>query len=166
LLDVGCSIGCTIKAAIDMGFDAYGYDINKPSIEKSHQLFPELKDRIKLGDLSFFIENSDSIQQMKFDVITSDQTLEHIEDSIAWLNYHKLMLEDDGLLFIGVPNFRSKEAQKMWGKWGQVGMGEHTWLPTPKSIDYILKEAGFDYEHLEDPYESGGFVVRCWKKDN
>jgi len=164
LLDVGCSIGCTVKVALDMGFDAYGYDINKPSIEKSHQLFPELKDRIKLGDLSFFIENSDSIQQMKFDVITSDQVWEHVEDPIVWLNYHKSWLEDDGLLFLGVPNFRSKEAQKIWGKWPQTGNGEHTWLPSSKSVDYVLKEAGFDYEHLDDPYESGGFVLKCKKR--
>ena len=156
-LDVGCNIGCTVKAAMDAGYDAHGCDINKPSIEKAKEIFPEYFEApVRL--------HYNSSVNSQFDIITSDQVIEHIEDPVEWLEELKMALNDDGIIFIGCPNFRSKEAQKKWGKWGQVGTGEHLWLPTPKSMEYILEKAGLDYEHLEDPYESGGFVLRCWKK--
>ena len=154
LLDVGCNIGCTVKAALDMGFNAYGIDLNEPSVKKSHDIFPELKDRI----------SHTSEIEGKFDVITSDQVIEHIEEPIEWLKTLSDHLNDDGFIFIGTPNFRSKQGQNEWNRWGQVGTGEHTWLPTPTSLEFFLKEAGLEFEHLEDPYESGGFVIKCWKK--
>jgi len=154
LLDIGCNIGCTVKAALDAGYDAYGFDINEGAIKKGKQLFPEIADRLFDSDTGSY----------KYDIITCDQTIEHVEDPIKFLNEIKSMLNDDGILVIGAPNFRSKQASKEWHKWGQTGKGEHTLLLTPNSLDAILSFAGFDYISLVDAYETGGFVICATKE--
>jgi ADP-heptose:LPS heptosyltransferase/2-polyprenyl-3-methyl-5-hydroxy-6-metoxy-1,4-benzoquinol methylase len=152
LLDVGCNIGCTVKAASDAGFEAWGCDINQPSIDKSHELFPELKDKITVGNESY---------NKWLDVITCDQVFEHVENPIKFVHDLGLLLNDNGMIFIGTPNFRSKEAGMLFHKWGQTGTGEHTWLPTPRSIEYVMNKTGLEWEHIQDPEE--GFIIRAWK---
>jgi len=149
LLDIGCNIGCTVLAAQRAGFEAFGVDINAPSIEKGKELFPEIN-----GNL-FFHYDYDLNNQI-FDIITSDQTWEHVESPINFLLKIKNILKDDGLIFIGIPNFRSKEAMQEFQNWGQVGTGEHTLLPTPGAVDYFMKTAELDYS-IE--YREGGMFI-------
>ena len=43
-----------------------------------------------------------------------------------------------------------------------LGTGEHTWLPTNKSFEYLMKKVKLNYEHLQDT--SKGIFVKAWKR--
>ncbi len=171
LLDIGASIGLTVKAAREMGYYASGIDINMPSIEKSRQLFPNevlvepntIESLVSAyekvtKDLGGSMENA-----THYDVITFDQVLEHISDPTNFLEKVKTMLKDDGMIFIGTPRFDSKDGEELFHKWGQIGTGEHTFLFTKKSIAWLMNKVNLKYEELNDSYDYGGFVLRCWK---
>lgn len=161
LLDIGASIGLTVKAAREMGYTAIGIDINKPSIDKSIQLFPKehLVEHLSIEEILY----DTVIDHHDYDVITFDQVLEHVENPVVFLEKVQSLLRDGGMIFIGTPRFDSKEGGEQFQKWGQVGTGEHTWLPTKKSIDWLMDKVGLEYEELNDSYDYGGFVLRCWK---
>lgn len=172
LLDIGASIGLTVKAARENGFDAVGIDINNPSVEKSQQLFPseylvEFNSIENMLDVSKNnVLNKEGVyEHIKYDVITFDQVLEHITDSINFLENVKRLLKDDGMIFIGTPRFDSKDGEDQFQKWGQVGTGEHTFLYTKKSISWLMEKVELEYEELCDSYDYGGFKLRCWKKN-
>jgi len=162
LLDVGCNMGIFVKAAIDEGFDAYGIDINKKSVERAHEVFPELKEKIIDDPDTDVCCRLGSESHIKlFDIITANQVLEHMSDPIDFMESIKAMLDDNGVLLIGSPCWEEEGAQELWHKWGSFGTGEHTWIPTEKSFAEICKKAGFDYKLIEDT--KNGLLSLCYK---
>lgn len=165
-LDVGCNIGLVVKAALEKGFNAYGIDINGPSVSKAHELFPELK--FKVVNPDYMKKDLDtSPDRPKYpeiwDIIVMNQTLEHISDPIMFLNAWKNKLRDeDGLMFIGIPSMDEEGAREKMHQFQTIGTGEHIWLPTNKSFDFLMKKVGMKYEHLQDTKK--GIFVKAWKK--
>ena len=160
LLDVGSSIGLTVKAAKELGYVACGIDINEPSIKKSRELFPE-DCYTNLGSIEEILSHQN---YSKFDIITSDQVAEHISTPLEWLLNMKKLLNDDGYIFLGTPRFDSRDGEEHFQRWSQAGAGEHTFLFIKKSIDYLMNAVGLNYEELNDSYEYGGFLLCCTKK--
>jgi len=155
-LDIGCNIGLVVKAAIEAGFDGYGTDINSASIRKGLELFEKLENKIVHPDY-FEKEGTTS----KWDIITCNQTLEHISDPIDFIHNLKGKLADEGLLFIGVPSLDETDGRNKMHKWQTVGTGEHTVLFTNKSFDWLMNECDLEYEHLQDT--SQGIFVKAWR---
>ena len=160
-LDIGCSIGLVVKAAQEKGFDARGIDINEASIKKGEELFSDL-DLIccSYKDLESW-DHRTTEEDNTYDIIVCNQTLEHLSNPKDFLDVCSTVLRDDGLLFIGCPSFDEKDARNKWHKWQTMGKGEHTWIPTNKSFEWLMKKAGFEYEHLQDTEK--GIFVKAWK---
>jgi len=150
-IDIGANCGLVVKAAIEEGYDAVGVDINKPSIDKGLELFPELKNKLLYGSFELFTDK-------KFDILFSDQVIEHT-NPLEFLNNCKNLMHENSLLFIGCPNFRCIEAQEHMQRWQTIGKGEHVWLPTPKAIEYLLNLVNLEYEYLQDIDK--GFFIKC-----
>jgi len=170
-LDVGCSIGLVVKAALQKGFHAYGIDINEKSIDKGIELFDDLIEnhdttddnklmlpRLVKGDFAERYKDDAN----RFDILACNQTLEHISNPVEFLNVCKKVLNNNGLLFIDCPSFDEEDARNKWHRWQTMGKGEYTWIPTNKSFDYLMLETGFEYEHLQDTGK--GIFVKAWKK--
>lgn len=58
-------------------------------------------------DLDYLIESNDYSKYItdKFDAIIADNVFEHVSNPIKWLESMTALLNDDGYLFLGVPEF-------------------------------------------------------------
>ncbi len=99
LLDVGAGTGDFLITAQDAGFEVTGVEPNEKARglakEKGMELWPTL----------------DKLAVQKFQAITLWHVLEHLPNLQEQVSNLVELLEDDGVLVIAVPNFKSWDAQ-------------------------------------------------------
>lgn len=100
LLDVGCGNGSFIKYIEKQGFDVYGIDIDSKGIEVAKNKFG-LKNVYSMS-LDEFSEKFGG--NLKFDMITCFEVLEHQTDIKSFISKVSLLLKDDGIFAGTVPN--------------------------------------------------------------
>lgn len=137
LLDIGCSIGTFMDVARKNGWDVFGIDLSKASIDYCKK---ELKLNAKQGKLEDmkFPPNS-------FDVIIMSDLLEHVPSPISTLEEANHILKKNGLLFITTPNIGGITAKLMGTKWIHLKSREHIYYFTPKTIEKALSKTGFKF---------------------
>jgi SAM-dependent methyltransferase len=102
LLDIGCGTGSFVKRTIDMGFQSYGIEMNERSVEMGLGHFKI--DSLYATDLTGL---SRRFPDLKFDVVTLFQVLEHLEDPNQIMAEIKQVLKEDAVVVIAVP-FRDR----------------------------------------------------------
>ena len=131
LLDIGAGTGDFVRTAKKKGWYATGVE-------------PEAKARDRAGEKGIFLyENQHKITE-KYNVITLWHVLEHIpqlEEQILFLKNH---LENEGVLIIAVPNYRSKDAQHYGSYWAAYDVPRHLWHFSQESIRLLFEEKGFE----------------------
>jgi 2-polyprenyl-3-methyl-5-hydroxy-6-metoxy-1,4-benzoquinol methylase len=133
LLDVGCSIGTFLDVAKKKGWDVYGIDINKRSIDYC---------RKKLG-LNAEVKKLEEVKEKNFDVIIMNDILEHVADPLKILKIANSILKNKGILFIATPNIGSFLSKLTGKRWLHLKPDEHIYYFTPKTIRALLEKAGF-----------------------
>jgi SAM-dependent methyltransferase len=134
LLEVGSNIGFTLNLAKDNGFDVTGCEINKNCVACSNLLFGN-----RVLEDFFLIEE-------KFDIIIMNDVLEHFphpEDAIIQAGK---LLNPTGVLFIQLPNIRSKKARKLKKDWQYLAVPDHTFHFSINSLELLLKNNNFRLE--------------------
>ena len=130
ILDIGCGKGLLLSKLRKHFFNAKLFGI-EPS-RNSHKFFQKVLPEVTLSESTF--EDSPFINK-SFNLIVANGVLEHVPDPISFLNDIRNSLDDDGYLYIGVPNFENNPAD--------VFTFDHLTRFTPSSIDLIFKLAGF-----------------------
>jgi SAM-dependent methyltransferase len=134
LLDIGCSTGSFVRAALDAGFDAEGVDISSPAITCGKKLGLPLRCLDVLNDPL----------PDQYDIVSMWATLEHLPDPMRHLKRARDLLRPGGLLLVSVPNF-SGITQKLIGKWDRyVGAGHLNYF-TPHVLRFTLETCGMHY---------------------
>ena len=126
LLDFGAGTGDFVITAKNSGFKVVGVEPNEKARQLASQKGIELQP--SLGDLT----------GQKFQVITLWHVLEHIpnlEDQIASL---VSLLDEDGILVIAVPNFKSSDAKYYKSYWAAFDVPRHLWHFSKKSISKLF----------------------------
>ncbi|MGQ0829311.1 MAG: class I SAM-dependent methyltransferase, partial [Bacteroidota bacterium] len=98
LLDVGCGTGFFLEQAKARGWEVYGTELSdeviKACIEKGFN--------IQKG-----LVNPKNYNPGMFDIITSFEVIEHINNPKTELNNFNAILRKEGLVYITTPNFNS-----------------------------------------------------------
>lgn len=139
LLDIGCSNGLFLKYANDLGYDAWGIDIDKKSIETAKKAGLTNVHAITLEEFSLFADQNN----MRFDVITMWDVLEHLDNLQGYMKVIKKLLSPDGYLAGTVPN-RNRlfaEATRV-NITGDYPPHHFTWW-SPKSLVNFMECHGF-----------------------
>ena len=132
LLDIGAGTGDFLFVAKQNGWQTVGVE---PS-EKAKGI------AIKKG-ISFVNETS-SLADHSFDVITMWHVLEHVPDLDYQKQELKRLLKPNGTLIVAVPNFKSFDA-KHYGKfWAAYDVPIHFWHFSKKAIEFL-----FQNEHMK-----------------
>lgn len=142
ILDFGCGFGQMMKALINHGYThVFGCDLDKTAIEFCLRSGLKVED---CSDMDSFVKNYKGY----FDFIIMSHVLEHIpkDKIIETLSKIRALLNDDGGIFIMVPNAQSPVACY----WAYEDF-THTTLFTAGSLYYVLKMAGYKDIVFVDP---------------
>lgn len=103
LLDIGCGDGVFLKSAERMGFEVWGIDFDKKSIEIARNKFGLSNVyAMSLGEFANYARE----KNMSFDVITFFEVLEHQMDPVSFMNSLRTILKKEGYIAGSVPNRR------------------------------------------------------------
>lgn len=139
LLDIGCSLGYTLRAARDLGLECVGTDVAPYSVEACRK--QGLK--AEMGDLEHlpFVEGA-------FRVVIMKHVLEHTPNPRGALKEAYRVLQSGGVLFIAVPHaeYRKAERNPMKSRFYRPdckGGNEHFVYYTPATLGRLLEQAGY-----------------------
>lgn len=132
LLDVGCSMGAFVKAALDHGYEALGIDICQPAIALGQSRSLPLR----CVDLLSYDPG------MKFDVITMWATLEHLDSPNDYVARIYQLLRPGGIFIASVPNYSSLTQRILGIKDRYVG-ADHLNYWTGRGFIRYLSKHGF-----------------------
>jgi len=134
----------TSDVAAELGFHAVGVEVNGAA-----RSIASSRGRAVYANLA-------DIPRGKFDLITSWESLEHMSDVDAIMDFAKKRLTRHGRLAFTVPNLnspiiRSMRADSMYIN-GGAGFAGHVNLFSSQSITTLLNRFGFDTEKVSGQY--------------
>lgn len=148
ILDYGCGSGKLVERLLEYGVDAKGFEPSRGALNitnrKKLPVFNKLK-AVKGG----------------YNLIMFWHSLEHTYNPYQVIIDVKKLLSKKGKVLIAVPNGDSFEAKIAKEKWFHYTYPLHTLHFTPKSINMMLKEAGFkniSIDHFNPEYTVTGLA--------
>lgn len=84
----------------------------------------------------------------KFDVITLWHVLEHIPDLNQTLLQLHQRLDENGIMFIAVPNYQSNDAKVYQEKWAAYDVPRHLWHFSKNTMKALIEKNGFQLENI------------------
>lgn len=150
LLDIGCGNGELLKFMRCRGWGVVGIEPSKDATERIDGI--EIYNKM-LGE--FILSGTNK----KFSFISMLNVLEHVPNPKEFLEQSKILLKDDGLICIRVPNdfttIQSEaELKTSKSKWW-VAVPDHINYFNKNSLEQLLYKVGFDiiYSTTEFPME-------------
>jgi len=140
LLDVGCGDGRFLRYAKAQGFEVWGIDFDKKSVENVKRNLSI--DTVFAMSLEEFYEYAKE-KNLKFDVITFFEVLEHQDKPREFLEMAKGILKEGGYIAGSVPNRESMFVEIDW-KCNHVDYPPNHFLRFSKSsLEKALNFSGF-----------------------
>lgn len=140
LLDVGCGTGFFLEQAKSRGWEVYGTELSEDAIK----ICAEKGFHIKKG-----LVNPTNYEPAMFDVITSFEVIEHINNPRIELKSFNTLLRKGGLVYLTTPNFNSLLRYRLKAAYNVITYPEHLSYYTPKTLNSVFKQSGFYRLKLE-----------------
>ena len=134
IIDVGCGIGYFLEIAKKRGWEVYGTEYTDEAIK----ICSSKGIKMSLGKL-----NPKNYDSEMFDIITSFEVLEHINNPIEEINNFSKILRKEGLVYLTTPNFNSLLRYKLNEKYDVITYPEHLSYYTPKTINNLFNKLNF-----------------------
>lgn len=139
IIDLGCSNGLFLEVAKNRGWNVYGTEYDSACIEAG-----------QIKGIKIF--KSDHIPQelfnLKFDVVTSFEVIEHIQTPNEELEFVKKLLRDGGAFYVTTPNFNSVSRFFLQHRWNVIEYPEHLTYYSAFTLNRILGKHHFKKEFL------------------
>ena len=133
ILDVGCGQGFFMEAALEAGWEVYGTEFDEVSAAAARSE----KFRVFTGDIGTVTGFPG-----EFDVVTSMEVIEHVDNLSDHLHQIVGLLRPGGLLYITTPNFNSLNRRILGRKWNVISYPEHLSYFSRNSLHYLLAKNG------------------------
>lgn len=142
ILDIGCGMGLFLSKLKEYGHEVSGIDINRKVVDAAKACGV---DKIYAMDLDVF---SKSYPDIKFDVVTFFNLLEHLDSLNGFLQGVRNVLKPDGLIVFCVPN--QKRFIRRFTKKRLFDLPpHHLTFWSENSIKYLLENNGFEGARIE-----------------
>ncbi len=147
MLDIGCAYGGTPIAFAEAGAEAYGVEIDPGLLELAKLNLadhPQARCTLSNGDIL-----QPAVEQAlgRFDIITCDNVIEHVERASALVETIARMLTARGVCQMGIPNAFSVSEVMRDGHYGLFGL---TLLPRDRAIAYYQAAGNTDPYGVEE----------------
>lgn len=133
ILDIGSSTGLMLSIFKDRGWKVLGIEPSKTSVQYA------VLSGIATLNTTF---PSPKLKNKSFDAIILNHVLEHIKDPLEFLKNANLVLKNNGVILVDLPNFGSLAAKLSGASWRYILPYEHVWHFTPKGLSNILEKVG------------------------
>ena len=160
ILDVGCGTGDTLILLQELGWEAYGIEIDKNAVKAARE---RGLTHVKLGTYKDIFKFPDNY----FDSIRLYHVIEHLDDPITCLKLIHKKLKKDGELILGTPNYSSL-ISKIFGKyWYNLDVPRHVFVFSPSNLKTLVKKSGFKTDEVEF-CSAGGitnsiqYIINAW----
>ena len=134
IIDVGCGIGYFLEIAKQRGWEVYGTEYT----DEAFEICTRKGIKMNLGKL-----DPNNYDSEMFDIITSFEVLEHINNPIEEISNFSEILRKEGLVYLTTPNFNSLLRYKLNEKYDVITYPEHLSYYTPKTINNVFKKLNF-----------------------
>jgi SAM-dependent methyltransferase len=149
LLDVGCGDGFFCDAMRLRGWDTVGVDIDDDVLWHA-------RDRLAL-DVHKIDVDEDRLPEGPFEAVTMWGLLQLCYDPRRVLEEARRVLAPEGVLAIGVSNFKSAGASLFGKSWRGLGLPRHLMHFTPESLARLVEWCGFEVVELS--FETPRWIV-------
>jgi 2-polyprenyl-3-methyl-5-hydroxy-6-metoxy-1,4-benzoquinol methylase len=140
LLDVGCGIGYFLDVAKKRGWEVYGTEYTDEAVTICSNKGIQMHQG-KLDPANYTPE--------MFDVITSFEVIEHINNPMEENGNFSELLRKGGLVYMTTPNFDSLLRYRLKEKYNVIRYPEHLSYYTPKTLSSLFKRNGFKKYRIE-----------------
>lgn len=134
LIDLGCSNGLFLECAKKRGWNVYGTEYDPQCIEIGKQKEITIYKSDQLPDELF---------QIKFDVVTSFEVIEHINTPNEEMIFINKLLRTGGVTYITTPNFNSISRFYLRNNWNVIEFPEHLTYYTANTLNKLLVRHGY-----------------------
>lgn len=134
ILDVGCGIGYFLEEAKKRGWDVYGTEFTDQAISICETKGISMKQGVL---------DTNNYEPDFFDIITSFEVLEHINNPQDELNNFHHILRKGGLVYFTTPNFNSLLRYRIKEHYDIICYPEHLSYYTPNTVKRLFKKHGF-----------------------
>lgn len=142
LLDVGCSRGQFVRAAVELGFSAEGVE---PA--------PQIAAAARASGLTIHqgLLEEQRFADGSFDALTLFEVIEHLKDPRALLQECRRVLKSGGILLVSTGNTTSWTAAAMKARWDYFHIAKdagHVSFFNPGSLRRLASNCGFAVERI------------------
>jgi 2-polyprenyl-3-methyl-5-hydroxy-6-metoxy-1,4-benzoquinol methylase len=134
LIDVGCGIGYFLEEAKKRGWEVYGTEYTDEAI----QICESKGITMKKGKL-----NPADFKSESFDIITSFEVIEHINNPQEEIQNFNQILRKGGLVYMTTPNWNALLRYRLKAAYNVIVYPEHLSYYTPRTIKLLFKSLGF-----------------------
>lgn len=135
IIDVGCGDGFFLQVAKQRGWNVYGTEFTDKAVEVcSAKGISMIK-----GPL-----NPANYSKDFFDIVTSFEVIEHINNPIDEILKFKTILRHGGIAYVTTPNFNSVSRDLLKGKWSIIEYPEHLSYYTASTLKKLFTGNGFE----------------------
>ncbi len=134
LLDAGCGIGYFLEVAKERGWEVYGTEYTDEAV----RMCQEKGINMHKGTLDPANYDPES-----FDIITSFEVIEHINNPLEELHNFNQILRPGGLVYVTTPNFNSLLRYRLKSAYNVICYPEHLSYYTPKTLKSVFSKSGF-----------------------
>ncbi len=138
-LDVGCSTGSFVAAAVRAGCVAEGLDISREAVEIARES----------GLLAHHGRVEDFEPTQLYDTITAFDVLEHSPEPQAFVKRLRGWLRPGGTLVLTLPDLRSVYPRFLMGRhWFYFWPDEHLFYWNAETVTRLLRDAGLNVKRI------------------
>lgn len=136
-IDFGCNIGTAVEAAIRLGLDAHGVDIDEESVGIARKEYP--RGKYHAGALE-----SLPADWADFDFAFMIEVIEHLPDPHAYFEAMRKRLKPGALLYLSTPDAGHWFVPRDFTAWREVFPPQHLHYFTKKAMRRFLTDHGFE----------------------
>ena len=131
-LDVGCSTGAFVAAAVAAGLAAEGVELASAAVVEARAR----------GLTVHHAPIEDFAPGRRWALVTAFDVVEHLRDPVGFVRRAAGWLEPDGLLALTLPDAASPTARLMGRHWFYYAPPDHVHYFTPPTARHLLETAG------------------------
>ncbi len=139
LLDIGCGTGTFLHTMQRQGWNVSGLEPDSDAREVA---------RIEYGIHANPSHLLFSLDPGGFNAITLWHVLEHVHSLHEYIDQLKILLAKEGVLFIAVPNYTTKDAKVYEKYWAGYDVPRHLYHFSPQSMQLLMKNHGLKITNM------------------